>query len=124
MDPQYYIPEAMNNKEKIMAIITEEMDKAAMNLEQGKVNPSVNVSIITQKTGVSPEAVFHIVANHMTNYMAFEQSGNIMRMDKKGGCFIATAIYDSYEAPEVVVLRKFRDSYLLKSSFGQSIVSL
>lgn len=44
--------------------------------------------------------------------------------DKKGGCFIATAVYNSYEAPEVLVLRKFRDDILLRSTIGQIFVKL
>jgi len=42
--------------------------------------------------------------------------------DKKGGCFIATAVYNSYEAPEVLILRKFRDDILLSSKIGQFFV--
>jgi len=39
-----------------------------------------------------------------------------------GGCFIATACYDSYHSPEVVILRRFRDERLLSSDLGTAIV--
>lgn len=42
---------------------------------------------------------------------------------KKGGCFIATACFDYYDAPEVMELRKFRDNYLLTKAIGKQFVA-
>lgn len=39
-----------------------------------------------------------------------------------GGCFIATAAYGSITEPHVMVLRKFRDRFLLGNSLGKSFV--
>lgn len=39
-----------------------------------------------------------------------------------GGCFIATAVYGDYNAPEVIELRDFRDSYLSKYHLGKEFI--
>jgi PKD repeat protein len=41
-----------------------------------------------------------------------------------GGCFIATAAYGSYMEPHVVILREFRDRFLLTYPAGKAFVDL
>ena len=41
-----------------------------------------------------------------------------------GGCYIATAIYGSYDCPEVWTLRRFRDLKLAESVFGRAFIKL
>lgn len=44
---------------------------------------------------------------------------SVSEKPKKEGCYIATAVYGSYDAPEVMVLRRFRDETLQKSTLGR-----
>lgn len=37
-------------------------------------------------------------------------------------CYIATAVYGSYDAPQVMVLRRFRDEILMKSAAGRLFI--
>ncbi|HNZ89453.1 MAG TPA: hypothetical protein PKI74_06640, partial [Candidatus Cloacimonas acidaminovorans] len=40
-----------------------------------------------------------------------------------GGCYIATMVYGSYEHPQVIVLRNFRDNVLNGYSLGRRFIS-
>ena len=41
---------------------------------------------------------------------------------QKSGCYVATAVYGSYDCPEVWTLRRFRDNTLTKSWYGRMFV--
>lgn len=43
-------------------------------------------------------------------------------LPNKRGCFIATAAYGYYSAPQVMALRAFRDHYLLTNALGRAFV--
>lgn len=44
--------------------------------------------------------------------------------ERKDGCYIATAVYGSYDCSQVWVLRRFRDYRLKSNHFGRAFVSL
>jgi hypothetical protein len=44
------------------------------------------------------------------------------KTNKKSGCFVATACYGNYNAPEVLVLRTYRDEHLLTNWLGSLFV--
>ena len=46
------------------------------------------------------------------------------QLSKKQGCYIATCVYGSYDCPQVWVLRRYRDTYLSASVFGQILIRL
>lgn len=55
-----------------------------------------------------------------------QENKNLFEQNKKTkseGCYIATAVYGSYDAPEVIVLRKFRDNVLRNSFLGGLFIS-
>ena len=39
-----------------------------------------------------------------------------------GGCYVATAVYGSYDCPEVWTLRRFRDYYLARRFWGRCFI--
>ena len=48
----------------------------------------------------------------------------ILREQKKSGkaCYVATAVYGSYNCPEVWTLRRFRDHALAKTWYGRAFI--
>jgi hypothetical protein len=46
----------------------------------------------------------------------------LKNIERKSGCFIATACYESVDHPAVHVLRRFRDEQLVCHAFGRSFV--
>ena len=51
-------------------------------------------------------------------------SANKTSATSNSNCYIATACYGDYNAPQVLVFRKFMDDYLLKSKIGTKVVNL
>lgn len=46
------------------------------------------------------------------------------QLQSQGGCYIATAVYGSYDCPSVWTLRRYRDDRLAKTFFGKIFIRL
>lgn len=57
---------------------------------------------------------------HSTTTISNQQTSS--QSAKKEGCYIATAVYGSYDAPEVMTLRRFRDETLRNTAFGRWLI--
>lgn len=51
-----------------------------------------------------------------------QSSGSQISSNGQGGCYIATAVYGSYDAPEVVTLRAFRDQTLAPTKSSRAFI--
>ena len=55
---------------------------------------------------------------------ASSNSSNSSGNSGSGSCYIATMAYGSYDAPEVMVLRRFRDMYLENRRWGKTFIRI
>ncbi|MBI5193735.1 MAG: hypothetical protein HZA08_09885 [Nitrospirae bacterium] len=72
-----------------------------------------------------PASSMNIDVPDVSNTVGDGSTGGTVPADKKpqsGGCFIATAAFGSPLSPYVEILREFRDTTLLKYSFGKRFV--
>ena len=65
-----------------------------------------------------------VVFNGHHSYEVEYQHGMHRDNSRSRSCFVATVAYGDVNAPEVQVLRDFRDSVLMESGLGRKVVAL
>ena len=76
-------------------------------------------------TLVQKMAMERMHPNDALFFYAFEDELAFIARERraaKAGCYIATAVYGSYDAAPVLVLRKFRDRQLATTAFGRALI--
>jgi tetratricopeptide (TPR) repeat protein len=68
---------------------------------------------------------FNLAQQGEDSDISMQAAKAIARMNEKQGfCFVATACYGSYDHPDVMTFREWRDSRLLRTSYGRVLVGL
>ena len=62
------------------------------------------------------------VIPNLPSFMPLKSSLQQTNTSQGGGCYVATAIYGSYDCPEVWTLRRFRDYQLAESVLGRLFI--
>jgi hypothetical protein len=57
-------------------------------------------------------------------YKAIEKWALANGAKKQGGCYIATALYGSYDCPQVWTLRRYRDQFLSRGIIGRAFIQV
>ncbi|MBQ7682499.1 MAG: InlB B-repeat-containing protein, partial [Oscillibacter sp.] len=85
--------------------------------------PTRGESSFTVWTWTGPEnfAISDIMSTDTTFTMP---AGDVSVTANYGGCYVATAVYGSYDCPEVWTLRRFRDQVLAKTWYGRLFIHL
>jgi len=74
------------------------------------------------------DMVYKEESSKTENYMANDRDGNFSTQSRpsvssqSGGCYVATAVYGSYDCPQVWTLRRFRDNTLAKTWYGRTFI--
>ncbi len=81
-----------------------------------------------RKWGLTNEAKQECLNNIMTYHQKVKEIDpsyvipQITQKAKSNGCYVATAIYGSYDCPEVWTLRRYRDNQLAKTCYGRLFI--
>lgn len=72
---------------------------------------------------------FEMTEKEKTLYLRYTKSAHLHFSElqqeagtKEGGCYVATAVYGSYDCPEVWTLRRFRDNTLAETLLGRAFI--
>ena len=79
----------------------------------------INPALVRQK-------IIETIAQSSINRSSSSYSSNSSSSSSSssGGCYIATAVYGSYDCPEVWVLRRFRDNFLKTHTLGRAFIKV
>ena len=69
-----------------------------------------------------PETKTSSPEEYLAQNKTHSSSNNNNTTNSGGGCYIATAVYGSYDCPEVWILRRYRDYKLSKTWYGRTFI--
>lgn len=62
------------------------------------------------------------ILGYVSKIQKYESSYQAPEINTAGGCYVATAVYGSYDCPQVWTLRRFRDYTLAETWYGRAFI--
>lgn len=91
-------------------------------LNSGYQNEKIKaIKIMRERTGLGLAEAKEVIERNFANagFGTFTASSS---KSKKSGCYVATAVYGSYDCPEVWTLRRYRDYTLAETWYGRVFI--
>lgn len=83
------------------------------------------IKLIRELTGMGLKEAKDIADNfNSINFRLPQETASTNTSTSNGGCYVATAVYGSYDCPEVWTLRRFRDYSLAKTWYGRTFIRM
>lgn len=74
-------------------------------------------------SGISRVSLMHVIVDYMDGSTERIELSDISLTKPEGaGCYVATAVYGSYDCPQVWTLRRFRDNTLAETWYGRAFI--
>ena len=81
------------------------------------------IKLVRELTGFGLEEAKTFVDNYKINNFNESQNTSVSSSTpSNGGCYVATAVYGSYDCPQVWTLRRYRDNTLAKTWYGRAFI--
>ena len=79
------------------------------------------INLLNQVKNAYITELDQILAVHNEQYI-HDIKAKVVALRKAGGCYVATAVYGSYDCPEVWTLRRYRDYELDSTWYGRAFI--
>ena len=92
---------------------------------KSRLNEGVNQKVVDKFAPIIKKYEPAYVAPQGNNKTAVQQAASSSSSSSSGGgCYVATAVYGSYDCPEVWTLRRYRDYDLAETWYGRAFVRI
>lgn len=92
----------------------------------GPINPNESKSFFGENLWYNHSITSISFTNAIVQYMDGTEediaASELSPPVSKGGCYIATSVYGSYDCPELWTLRRYRDNVLARTYLGRSLI--
>lgn len=112
---------AVNNEDVIVGGAEQLFSEVKTTLDGRKTVKNLAISLYPQIV----ETVDNIILKYKESNVNYDYLTSIKEKyseKPKGGCYVATCVYGSYDCPQVWTLRRYRDNQLSQSWYGKAFI--